>query len=115
MIHTIAGLIKNVDHVCTVDSCIFDISIVFYLALHPIVTTFLNLFCDWFNFITSTVLHSRRTRPFFRTSLIRISVDPDSEYGRPTNEFKQRAPRVMPEMPDRWLPTLVNMMFCRKH
>ena len=29
------------------------------------------------------------------------------------NEFKQRPPRVLPEMQDRWLPTLVNIVFCR--
>ena len=33
--------------------------------------------------------------------------------GLPTNEFKQRAPRVLPEMPDRWLPTLANTVFCQ--
>ena len=54
---------------------------------------------------------SKSTRPlFFRTSLIWISVYPDSESGRPTNKFKQR---VLPEMPNRWLLTLVNTVFCR--
>ena len=43
----------------------------------------------------------------------RISVYPDSESGRPTNEFKQSAPRLLPEMPDRWLLTLVNTAFCQ--
>ena len=38
---------------------------------------------------------------FFCAWLIRISVNADSESRRPTNEFKQRAPRVLPEMPDR--------------
>ena len=28
--------------------------------------------------------------------------------GRPTNKFKQRAPCIVPEMPDWWLPTLVD-------
>ena len=32
--------------------------------------------------------------------------------GRPTNEFKQRTPRVLPKMPDRWLLTLVNTVLC---
>ena len=54
------------------------------------------------------------TRPlFFRTSLIWILVCPDSDSERLTNEFKQRAPRVLPEMPNRRLPTLVNTVFCR--
>ena len=57
---------------------------------------------------------SKYTRPLiFRASLIRISVYPDSESGRPTNEFKQHTPRVLPEMPDTWPATLVNTMFCR--
>ena len=37
----------------------------------------------------------------------------DSESGQPTNEFKQRASRVLPERPDRWLPRLVNTAFCQ--
>ena len=35
-----------------------------------------------------------------------------SEYGQPTNEFKQRAPRVLLEMRDYEL-TLVSIGFCR--
>ena len=65
--------------------------------------------------VSITIGHNkiRYTRfSFFRTTLIRISVYPDSEFGRPTNEFKQRALGVLLEMPDRWLPTLVNTEFC---
>ena len=49
----------------------------------------------------------------FRTWLIRISIYPGSESGRRTNEFKKRAPRILPEMPDRWLLTLKNTVFCQ--
>ena len=44
----------------------------------------------------------------FRTWLIRISIYPGSESGRRTNEFKKRAPSILPEMPDRRLLTLEN-------
>ena len=54
------------------------------------------------------------TQPsFFQASLIWISVYPDSEPGRPTNEFKQRTPPMLQEMADRWLPRLVNTVFCQ--
>ena len=70
------------------------------------------LFSHLFDFVCRTELDCfflRYIRPlFFRTSLIRISVYPVSESGWPTNVFEQRAPRVLPEMRDRWLPTLVN-------
>ena len=36
-----------------------------------------------------------------------ISVYSDSESEGPTNEFKHRALRVLPEMLDRWLPCFV--------
>ena len=32
-----------------------------------------------------------------------------------SNEFKQRTPRVLQEMRARWLPTLVNTVYCRKN
>ena len=40
-------------------------------------------------------------------------VNPDNESGRSMNEFRQRASRILPEVPDRWLPTLVSAMFYR--
>ena len=48
---------------------------------------------------------------FFRISLIRTLVYPGSESGGLTNEFKQRAPRIFLEMPDRWLATYVTPCF----
>ena len=44
---------------------------------------------------------------------MRVSVYPDSESEWPTNGFKQRTSPILPEMPDRWLLTLVNIVFCR--
>ena len=40
-------------------------------------------------------------------------VYPDSESKSPIIEFKPRAPHTLPERPARWLPTLVNTVFCR--
>ena len=38
---------------------------------------------------------------------------PDSKSGRQTNKFRRQASRVLPQMPDWWLPTLVNTVFCQ--
>ena len=72
------------------------------MLLPPILFILRSTFCSHYNY--------NRTS-FFRTSLIRISVYRDSESGRPTNKFKQCAPRELPEMPDRWQSRLVNTVF----
>ena len=65
-------------------------------------------------FVTATLQEStfqNTLDPFFRTSLIRVLVYREREFERRTNIFNQRAPYVLPEMLDRWLPTLVNTVF----
>ena len=51
--------------------------------------------------IAKNVIHSTLVNPDFGLS------------GRPTNKFKQRAPRVLPKMPDKLLSTLVNTVLRR--
>ena len=59
--------------------------------------------------VQPTLFDVKFTQPLF----FRISVYRDCESGRPTHKFEQHLPRVLPEMPGRWLPTLVITVFCR--